>query len=87
MNYDRGQNDFMGLYAPNLIYHSIFTPPIKLEPTFIQNQSSDDSYNEDTSTTMVNSPCPSTYTSMVNLSKYVLLLLQITHFRISLTMT
>lgn len=65
MNYDRPQNEFMGLYAPNLIYHSIFTSPIKMEPTFIQNpnSSSDDSFNDDT--TMVNSPCPSTYTSMV----------------------
>lgn len=65
MNYDRAQNDFMGLYAPNLIYHSIFTTPIKMEPTFIQNHnSSDESYHEDT-TTLVNSPCPSNYTSMV----------------------
>lgn len=69
MNYERAQNDFVGLYAPNLIYHSIFTPPIKMEPTFIQNpnSSSDDSFNDDTSNAMVGSPCPSTYTTLVRL--------------------
>lgn len=68
MNYERGQNDFVGLYAPNLIYHSIFTPPIKMEPTFIQNpnSSSDDSFNEENSNVLDNSTSPSTYTTMVS---------------------
>lgn len=65
MNYERMQSDFVGLYAPNLIYHSIFTPPIKMEPTFIQNPntSSDDSFNEDHQMPLDNSP--GSYTTMV----------------------
>lgn len=67
MTYERPQNDFMGLYAPNFIYHSIFAAPVKMEPTFIQtpNSSSDDSFNDD-NTTLATSPCPSTYTTIVS---------------------
>lgn len=35
-----------------------------MEPTFIQT-SSEDSFQEETTNSMVSSPCPSTYTSMV----------------------
>lgn len=77
MNYERAQNDFVGLYAPNLIFHSIFTPPIKMEPTFIQNpnSSSDDSFNDDTSQAIASSPTPSTYTTMVRINNSCRLLI------------
>lgn len=82
MNYERAQNDFMGLYAPNLIYHSIFTTPIKLEPTFIHN-SSDESFQDDSATTLVSTPCPSTYSSMV-CTLFITKVSALFHFRIYL---